>query len=490
MMLTKFTGGNYNPNQSFYADRMMPGQDSWSDPWTPTGFSPRVSGYVYNDSISLGDWGWHVHQAIVAAETWEVDLPDGTNYTSRFGYLGLGHYRGSLPNPYGSSILAQFKSRGLIKSASWGLHIGSVLLKQPGSLVLGGYEQNRALGDVGVFHIDEWDRPMIFLLDLSLGVETGGSPFDTNKQLGSVWQGLGGSKLGEQATKDNGGIKGSALFMANPAVPYIYLPPGNCEAIAEYLPVTWRKEFGLYAWNTDDAQYKRIINSPAYLAFTFADRTATNLTIKVPFRLLDLILEKPIAKTPTKYFPCRPVNDTDWWMLGRAFLQGAFLGVNFEKDLVYLAQAPGPDMEQSVVRTHEIDDTSIMTNPAKSFEKTWRSTWTIIEDEKQENNTHENGKNNHPKDMSAGAIAGIVVGGVAFIAIALAAFMFWRRRRAGKVTATNGLTTQKQGTPEAPGGELPHEFFSPTKIHEAPGEELHHELEGVLSVKGGSLKES
>ena len=133
--------------------------------------------------------------------------------------------------------------------------------------------------------------------------------------------------------------------------------------------MTWNEGLGLYTWSVDDPQYSRITGSPAYMGFVLSDTEATNITIKVPFRLLNLTLDAPLVDKPTPYFPCRPFNSTQgWWVLGRAFLQAAFFVLNFEKYVMYLVQAPGPDMDQSVMRTFGPDDTTISGNSIDSFE--------------------------------------------------------------------------------------------------------------------------
>lgn len=182
--------------------------------------------------------------------------------------------------------------------------MGSAALGQPGSMVLGGYERSRALGPVGVFRLEN-GMPMVFLLDILIGTETGASPFDQSDEW-SVYKGLGGSETATAITKSLGGKAGSAAVVPNPSAPYIYLPLGTCEEGARHLPVTWNERTGLFVWNTGDPRYSRIVNSPPYLAFVLADRTATNVTIKVPFKLLNLTLEAPLVTSPIPYFPCKP----------------------------------------------------------------------------------------------------------------------------------------------------------------------------------------
>lgn len=222
-----------------------------------------------------------------------------------------------------------------IPSYSYGMHIGSVPLNIPGSLMLGGYDQSRTIGDVSSQSCDSAELT-IKLVDIGIGVATGGSPWAYASKTGLLVQG-------------NSSIDYGTTVMVLPTEPYIYLPKSSCDSITAELPVTYHAKYGLYFWNTDDPDYERIVSSPACLAFTFPkdEVNTANITIKVPFMLLNLTLEAPLLLTPTPYFPCMPSDGP--YSLGRAFLQAAFVGVNWHKGtgVWFLAQAPGPDYQST-----------------------------------------------------------------------------------------------------------------------------------------------
>ncbi|KAK1976472.1 aspartic peptidase domain-containing protein [Colletotrichum cereale] len=294
-----------------------------------------------------------VKATLVAATNWTSGAPlNETNYKPPVGILGLGPARPErIDGTTDPSILEQLQTSGDIERNAFSVHMGSAALKLPGSLVLGGYEQNRALGQVGTFALMESSVPVMYLRDLFM---------DSTEQ-------------GKQITKNVGGPAGSVFVIPNPASPYIYLPSGFCEGIATNLHMTLHKATGLYLWGSDP-RAEIFVNSSAYLGFVLSDQSGTNLTIKVPFKLLNLTLEPPLVEQPVNYFPCKSL-DSAWgfWQLGRAFLQAAFLAVDYDGDVAYMAQAPGPDIEQSVMR--KFDDSMITTNPEESFLSTWRSSW-------------------------------------------------------------------------------------------------------------------
>jgi hypothetical protein len=443
---------------------------------------------------------FRVNGTLLAMDYWTYRLPDSSSYSATVGVLGLGmpdSVDAAMSDPP-PSILQQLNSDGRIASMSMGLHMGSVALDQPGSLVLGGYGRNRALGYVGVFRFrNPYRFPTFFLLDVLLGIQVGASPFAKPDDEGSIWQGTGDNKNAESLAKQEELRPGASVVILNPAVPYIYLPPAACEEAARRLPVTWNARLGLYIWNTDDPAYQRIVRSPAYLGFVFADSTATNITVKVPFRLLNLTLEPPLMPTPTPYFPCKPLNSSSgYWMLGRAFLQAVFFGVNLERNVTYLAQAPGPAMEQSVVQTLRPSDEVPQTNPIEEFERSWLPSWTVLQaaDAPSGSETPSTSPSAEPSSggsggLSTGSIAGIVVGVVAALAAAaIGIWLFWKRKAKAEAAeplppgAENGggWAVSAKGVKEMDGqgniAELgkpnAHEMWSPPVTHELPTDEF------------------
>ncbi|RYP47920.1 hypothetical protein DL768_006075 [Monosporascus sp. mg162] len=332
-----------------------------------------------------------------------VNLPSGSNYTNPVGTLGLG--RDLDGDPW---ILEQLKSAGNIASNTFSLHMGSALLEQPGSLVLGGYEKNRALGQAGTFPLRD-GRPTVILMDVFLGTEVGPSAFGKNGSI-SIYQGLGNDTSAAYLSKWYGTTQGAAIAVPNPSSPYMYLPisdtMGTCEAAAKNLPVTWDAALGL----------------------------------------------------------------------GLAFLQATFMFVDFETNRTIIAQAPGPDMAQSVLRVVEAGNQDVIeTNPIDTWAESWASTWEVLS---EFDSSNEGIKEQASKtSLHIGAKAGICVGSaVAAIAIlAISSFCWWKRKQAprpasgGHDKRTNGGATGYSGPQELPPDEVPAEI----------GNGLPHELEAA-----------
>lgn len=177
----------------------------------------------------------------------------------------------------------------------------------------------------------------MLLLDVVIGIETGASPFDSPGPI-SVYSGLGDSEVAHIKVSENGGKPGSAHAYPDPAVPYIYLPPGTCEEAAKHFPIFLDSDLEIYLWNISNPQFERIVTSSAYFVFVFSDQTPTEIKIKVPFPLLNLNLTAPLAEEPTAYFPCKTFGGgLGTWCLSRAFLQAAFYAVKFDAGVAFLA---------------------------------------------------------------------------------------------------------------------------------------------------------
>ncbi|KAI4724747.1 hypothetical protein E4T49_07511 [Aureobasidium sp. EXF-10728] len=268
-----------------------------------------------------------------------------------------------------------------ISSSFYNLHIGSASasVPVPGSLVLGGYDKSRFLTTPIISDTDVFD-----LVDISLGVASGDSPFPKDQQ--------------------------------RPVrVPYLYLPQKTCEMIAGHLPVEFNETLGLYIWNASAPSYHDIMSSPSYLSFDLRTEASTS-TIYLPFALLNLTLEWPLVELPTQYFPCSPYQPSDGrFHLGRAFLQGAFMAQNWQTGKLMLAQAPGPDMADTSLVTISANDTLVSPMiKAPSWDSTWASKLKAFHRDESSASIHTNGV---ATGLSSGVKAGIVVAVLAIVAI-------------------------------------------------------------------------
>ncbi|MCJ1312566.1 hypothetical protein MMC25_006240 [Agyrium rufum] len=364
--------GLYNNTQSISAEydvQLVPSLGQWG--------SDSVLNITGERSIIIDRITWQTDTSYAvpnfvfgAVNSSNARLPNGNYYSTQVGSLALGapdqsqHFGEQDGSSItGNLITGYLSNQSIIPSSSWGLHIGSVPQKISGSLNLGGFDQSRALGKVGSFDLDGGNTPKVQLIGIEMGAITGGTPFNTTDITG-LYQFDGNT---------------SAPTILNPALPYLFLPQATCDAIAAYLPVTYQASVGLYTWNIDDPNYVTIVSSPAYLGFTFALPGGTNMTIQVPFPLLNLTLEAPILNQPQAYFPCKPYYTPDGsYHLGRAFLQAAFLGINWDSRKFFVAQAPGPNTGPSQITAIHSSDTTIGSNTIDTYKGSWSAAWTPL----------------------------------------------------------------------------------------------------------------
>ncbi|KAJ5959239.1 uncharacterized protein N7479_006389 [Penicillium vulpinum] len=338
--------------------------------WGGTGY---VKEGVLADTLTLQNG--HKVPNVSMASIYDAyqEYPNGKRYPVSVGVLSLGAPKAShVVDGNKFNLLSAWEhwndsSSDRIPSYSWGMHIGSVEPEIPGSLMLGGYDQNRVLDQVSSQQVDNTrhlGNLRIYLKDIGIGVATGDSPFGFENKSGLF-------------TWENSTIIRGKQVEIDPTLPYLYLPKDACDTMTADLPVTFNEDLGLYFWNTDDESYEKITSSPAYMSFTFEKNAGNtqNITIKVPFQLLKLTLQKPLVEQNTTYFPCYP---SDSFVLGRAFLQAAFIGTNWQEGIGsgywFLAQAPGPAIGSSAQQSIEISDTSI-TASANSWEDSWNGYW-------------------------------------------------------------------------------------------------------------------
>lgn len=367
-------------------------------------------------------------------------LPNGTTYSAAVGNIALEAQASNMSFSTGSGSLngslltGYLADHDVVPSSSFGLHIGSASLRISGSLWIGGYDQFRIVGPVSSQSYSQNGFP-IDLLDVSIGVAVGESPFNTSSVTGLLAQG-------------NSSLIPSLSVEVDSKEPYLYLPESTCQAIAAWLPVTYAPDLGLYLWNTQDPLYQRIVSSPAYLGFTFRLNNAAvqNMTIKVPFKLLNLTLTEPLAHTPTPYFPCS-LPTLPEYRLGRSFLQAAFMGVNWMTDnhgVWFLAQAPGPNIgsQPQVTRIEALDN--VLQQSQQKWEDTWQGIWApITENGEQPTPTPPTPGDPAPKSSDAGPpvglIVGVTVGVVAVAAIAVAVFLKMRKRKKRETESATDL---------------------------------------------------
>ncbi|PWY79515.1 acid protease [Aspergillus sclerotioniger CBS 115572] len=420
--------GTFNQNESTTAYTTTP--SSWETVyWGVQGGAIEA---VLGDEVSLGS-------AVVPNVSFEAiyqtyqTYPNGKSYPVSVGSLAIGapYLSDQISNSTTLNMLAGWLySNSDIPSYSYGMHIGSVNPAIAGSLVLGGYDKSRVMGDVSAQAVSVNSASSgileLELKDIGIGVAAGPSPFSFYNESGLFLQ--------------SSGVVLAKTVQIDATKPYMYLPQSTCDAITSTLPISFNSSLGLYFWDTTSSDYLNITSSAAYLSFTFNNNGVNNqnFTIKVPFSQLNLTLQEPLVDQNTTYFPCFLSDSTP--VFGRAFLQSAFVGVNWFKGnntgTWFLAQAPGPNHASADITTINVNDGTI-SGSNNTWEQSWAKYWNI---EVSSNSTSSHG------GLSSGAKVGIGVGVGVGGAIVIAAGVWGAillRRRRGQAAATERQTVYR-----------------------------------------------
>ena len=117
------------------------------------------------------------------------------------------------------------------------------------------------------------------------------------------------------------------------SVAELWLPIEVCKAFEDTFGLKYDNTTDLYL--VDDALHKSLLIQNPNITFTVGQKfsTQTTLQITLPYGAFDLQASPPYQglKTKTNYFPIRRGDNSSQWVLGRTFLQEAYLTVDWER---------------------------------------------------------------------------------------------------------------------------------------------------------------
>jgi hypothetical protein len=231
----------------------------------------------------------------------------------------------------------------------------------------------------------------------------------------------------------------------------MYLPSSTVDSIAEILALPYDAQTDHYLIN--DETHQRLLKWRPELTFEFASNFSSKDTvvISLPYSSLGLQLGSPSSKTgnETRYFPIRKITKPEQSVLGRTFLQNAYLIADYDRRSFSVHQVRFSDFPPDIRK--------IGSGTTGNTLDTWDS------DSKDRLSTQSRG-------LSAGAIAGIVSGSIVsalFVAVMLG--LCWRRSQ----RLNPRVQTQDEDTKSAElDSKLPH------NIHEADSDTIKLEMLG------------
>ncbi|PBP17751.1 eukaryotic aspartyl protease [Diplocarpon rosae] len=394
------------------------------------------------DNLTFGGTGVSIPSAIVGAFN-GTGLINGTSFL--LGLFGLGVIPGSFNNTSPlSAVSALVEQVGAIPSHSWGYTAGAKY-QQKGvvnSLTLGGYDSTRFVPHNISFNLDAGKKLLTFIDSISISTSGGSNNWTKPVELLSPTDQV-------SATIDS-------------STPYLWLPPVVCDRFAQSLGLTYNDSLNLYTFDGNASQHDALAASELSFTFSLSDVSSTPSTVNItlPYAAFDLQLTYPAipstdfgdADATKYYFPLRKAVSIAQYTIGRAFLQEAYLITDYERNTFSVHQAVHP--------TDSVGNTSIISilPPVGS---TLSGTPT---------------KQKSP--LSAGAVAGIVVGAVAMLAILAIATLFLVRRRNQKDKPSSSSSEKPFSLQSPPGGlallsRAPNHVHAQPPIYEASGSSIY-----------------
>lgn len=310
------------------------------------------------------------------------------------GWLGLAVGENGLTNGSLLNFLDNLVATDdpVIPSRSFGYSVGAHYRNNqrgvPGSLVLGGFDSSRFTGD-GV------SINMPSAQDNSLVVGVQSILYKTDPAVSTITRSF---------TSNEERPEGGFMAVIDSTIPYLILPNDICGFFAEEFQLTYDEVSRYYLVN-DSAHTSNIQRNPT-VSFKIGvgdqDSAQDYTNIALPYAAFDSQLSSPKVNQTTRYFPIRH-SDGGKSVLGRTFLQEAYLIVDYEHVNFTIARAALDDVPTSkLVPIFPQDYVPPSLN---------------------------NGSGGS-QGLAAGGIAGIVVGIVlAFIIAGIAGLVFFKKRR-------------------------------------------------------------
>ncbi|KAL8910918.1 MAG: hypothetical protein Q9171_003823 [Xanthocarpia ochracea] len=283
--------------------------------------------YALGAEANLG-YSREYNRGFYAKELVQLTNPEGANTTVNHsvvaGIITPNFYLGVLglaarpvvwedQSDSSDSLITILKKQNLIPNLSYGYTAGASYRSAPGSLTIGGYDASRLTpNDVSFALSPQTARQLLVSI-----------------QAISVTNSNGPSQL---LTQGN-------FALIDSTVPHLWLPTEACQAFEDAFGIQFDPITNLYL--VDDNQHAAMVEQNAEVTFQLG--TSLNggdiISITLPYASFDLEIGPPFVRSQRKYFPLRRAKDETQFTLGRAFLQEAFIIVDYDNDRFSISQA-------------------------------------------------------------------------------------------------------------------------------------------------------
>ncbi|KAI9167150.1 Candidapepsin-7 [Paramyrothecium foliicola] len=278
------------------------------------------------------------------------------------GLFGLGIARGDFDD--GEAVDSPLTSAGIsaksIPSLSYGYTAGAHYRNTPASLVLGGFDTSRQVSHNTKFTLSQEDnlpRPLVRGIEFvkTSNVASPDQPAKSTTEVLSNWD-------------------SAFLALVDSTTPYLWLPDWLCDRFAKALNLTYNDTFDLYAMT--DEQYQTY-KTPDLFNFTFSLSSLDNyndlgtpldipgvVNITITSQAFLGLLQYPFKNAiqygdpAIPYFSLRKSHDNSTFILGRAFLQEAYLTTRYDEATFSLHPAVFPGDSTSSAGVVAIEQSS------------------------------------------------------------------------------------------------------------------------------------
>ncbi|KAI9723765.1 MAG: hypothetical protein M1812_001065 [Candelaria pacifica] len=355
------------------------------------------------------------------------------------------------------SFITGLKDNGSLSSVSFGYTAGASYRsgKPAGSLTLGGYDASRFTPN---------NLQFTFGPDISRDLLVAIRSISTSNPKGRIL------------------MRTPILSFIDSTLPYMYLPLLACQEFEKAFGLIWDQASQLYLVN--DTIHDNLVSMNPTVTLELGNALTGGQTINItfPYASFDKEIDYPLVKNKTRYFPLMRALNESQYVLGRTFLQEAYLTVDWERQNFTVSQALFPDSstKQHIVTIPPLNSSANSTASTGSTAST----------------------SSNPKGLAKGAIAGIVIAIVVIVVIlvALAFIIINRRKRHAAAASAAALAAEKarleddkssaheqtqrigEMSGEAPTGDLPiklkipNEMEASTPITELNSKNLYSEL--------------
>ncbi|KAL7809896.1 aspartic peptidase domain-containing protein [Trichoderma aethiopicum] len=261
------------------------------------------------------------------------------------GYFGLGITQGNFGREVAQSPLTQaVHTFGWIPSYSYGFTAGASYRNTPVSITLGGHDTARYIPHDIDFTLTPQDNMPRALIR---GIEASANKANKPKKWGSETASLSGW--------DN-----SFTALIDSTTPYLWLPSAVCDEFADAFNLTYNATFDLYTLTNE--QFNQYGSADSF-TFTFSFSSFDNhdnfgsplnvpglVNITVPMRAFVGLLQYPFMHRTIKYgdpaipyFALRKSHNDSAIVIGRSFLQEAYLITKYDEAVFSIHQAKFPE---------------------------------------------------------------------------------------------------------------------------------------------------